>query len=223
MVKNHVKRISAPKTWNLARKKETFTMRPNAGKTMEFTLPIARVLRDNLKLALTVKEVKHIINVKTVMVNGRHVKDYRYPVMLMDVVSIKELNKGFRLLIDNQGKLYSKETEDHTRPSRVIGKTALKSGKIQLNLFDGTNLLSDKKDIKVGDIIVLDNKNEIKHHFKLEAGVTAYLIGGKHVGLTAKVVDVKKGTIVFEHGNEKFETLKEYAFVIGKDKPLIHV
>lgn len=223
MVKNHIKRIAAPNTWNLARKAEKFSMKQRPGKKIEYSLPLGYVLRDLLGLALTAKEAQYLVQNKTIEVNGRRVKELRYPIMLMDVVLIKDLAKAFRMSLDGNGKLVMKETEELAKPSKIMGKTTIKSGKTQLNLFDGSNTITEKKDLSVGDSVILGGKGEIKSHIKMESGCQIFLIGGKHVGTTAKLIEVKSETIVFEHGKGKFETSKEYAYPIGKDKAVIHM
>ena len=49
-----------------------------------------------------------------------------------------------------------------------------------------------------------------------------YLIGGKHIGDMGKVEDVHGDKIRYKsRKGDVYETLKEYAFVIGKEKPSI--
>ena len=48
------------------------------------------------------------------------------------------------------------------------------------------------------------------------------MIGGKHIGQTGKVQDIIGNRILYKtEKGDVIETLKEYAFPIGKDKPLI--
>ena len=49
-----------------------------------------------------------------------------------------------------------------------------------------------------------------------------YLTGGRHIGEIGKVQDIIGNRILYNtETGDTVETLKEYAFPIGKDKPLI--
>jgi len=55
----------------------------------------------------------------------------------------------------------------------------------------------------------------------LEKGMLIYLVAGKHIGAVGKLADISGTKITVKTDKENFETLKEYAFVIGKEKPCI--
>jgi ribosomal protein S4E len=49
-----------------------------------------------------------------------------------------------------------------------------------------------------------------------------YLTGGKHIGQIGKIQDIIGNRILYKtESGDVVETLKDYAFPIGKDKPLI--
>ena len=61
-MKNHLKRISAPKTWKINRQENTFVIRPTAsGHQLGSGLPLGVILRDFLKLVNTTSEVKKLL------------------------------------------------------------------------------------------------------------------------------------------------------------------
>ena len=66
------------------------------------------------------------------------------------------------------------------------------------------------------------SEGKIKRHLKLEKGALIYLIGGKHIGVIGKLMEIKKfkgienDRITMETKQAKIETLKDYAFVIEK-------
>ena len=48
------------------------------------------------------------------------------------------------------------------------------------------------------------------------------LIGGKHSGMVATMDEMsQKKVIIKTSKNQKFETLKEHIFVVGKEKPAL--
>ena len=70
MVKQHLKRINAPKEWPLGRKQTTFVPRPLPGAhNMHSGMPLSMVLKDLLKYANTTREVKRILNDKQLYSN----------------------------------------------------------------------------------------------------------------------------------------------------------
>ena len=51
MSSGHLKRLVAPRSWNIARKERTWTTKPMPGKhSLEGALPISTILRDYLKV-----------------------------------------------------------------------------------------------------------------------------------------------------------------------------
>ena len=46
------------------------------------------------------------------------------------------------------------------------------------------------------------------------------MIGGKHVGEKGKVVEIDNDKLIFKLGNKEVETAREYAIVVGGEKPV---
>ncbi|MBU2561297.1 MAG: 30S ribosomal protein S4e [Nanoarchaeota archaeon] len=227
MVKNHMKRIAAPRTWRINRKESKYITRPKPGPhKLQHGMPLSVVIRELIKFAKTAKDAKQILKTKDVFVDKRKRDDERYPVGLMDIIEFPQLEDYYRMLLDGKGKIAAiKATakEANTKLSRIESKTKVKGGKTQLNLFDGRNITVDKDDYKVGDTVQLSlPEQKILDHLKLEKGALLMLIGGKHSGTIAKIEDISKNVITLRSSkNQKFETLKRHAFVVGKDKPAL--
>ena len=219
MTKAHMKRLSAPKSWAILRKAETFITRTHPGAhTHSLSVPLALLLKQ-AGFAKTTKEAKKILLRKQVLVDGRRVKDHRFSVGLMDIVSFPDIDQHFRLLIDTKGRIMLKQAKDKTtKISTVIGKTILKKGKTQVNLKDGRNILV-KDSYKVGDSVVITLPSQkITKHLKFEKGAHILLTGGKHIGHLGTIDTIAGKMITYKNkqGNV-LQTLKEYAFVINKD------
>lgn len=221
-MKNHLKAVASPKTWIINRKKNVFTLRPNpGGHSFESGLALGAILRDKLSLASAMSEVKKILNNKEVLVDGKRRKDHRYLVGLFDVLSIPEISKNYRLILDNKGRLIiveiSKE-ESSIKLSKVVGKTVLRGNKSQFNLHDGKNIVSDQK-AKVGDTFVLSlPKLEIKKIIPLKEGVQVFLTKGKHTGDLGVLKEIKGNIAVYSVKDNEVETAKAYIFVVGEKK-----
>jgi small subunit ribosomal protein S4e len=225
MTTGYLKRLAAPKEWPISRKTAKFIIRPRGA--FRYGLPLGVVLRDVLGYAKTMKEASYILNSREVFIDGIRRKDKKIAVALMSTLDFPDLEAAYRMVIGSDKKLklikITKE-ESLVKVCRIDGKKALNKGKMQLNLNDGTNILSDNKECKTGDSIVLAlPKREIKSFFKLENGVTVYLFGGEHAGTTGKVEGIDKDKLVVKSGKDAFETLKKFAIAIGKEKPLVTV
>ena len=145
----------------------------------------------------------------------------------MDTVKIKD--NCYRILFNKKGKIISipiNKKEAQVKPKKVIDKTSIRGKKLQINLFDGSNLLSTKDDVKPYDTLIFD-QGKLKQKIVFEEGSFVYITGGRQIGKSGilkkieKHKDFQPKKIIFNDGKEDFETLKDYAFVIGKVKPII--
>ncbi|MFH1431773.1 MAG: 30S ribosomal protein S4e [archaeon] len=234
----HLKRLAASKHFPIRKKEYKFTTSPRSGPhPKNECIPIQIIIRDVLKLAETSKEAKKILKTSDILVDGRARKDPKYPVGLMDVITIPKIDKNYRI-IPKEGKLIIVEIpkeKSTIKICKITGKTTIKNGQTQLNLHDSRNILikneKDAKAFKVGDTIEITLPDQqIKKHIKLEKGNLGLIIHGKHEGEIGKIKEIKiinglqknKATITTEE-NKDIETLKDYIFVIGKDKPEITI
>ncbi len=226
MVKNHLKRLNMPSSWQIKRKIIRWVTRPNPGAhALEFGLSINTFLKEITGLASSTREVRNILYNKEIFVDGKIRDERKFIVGLMDVVSVPKMNKHYRIAFNSKGKLTAvpiKEEESKIKLSKIKNKSLVK-GKTQLNLSDGRNILVDKDDFKVGDSVVIELPSQkIKQSVKLEKGALIYLTGGKHTSDIGKVEDISSRKITFKSNTgETYQTLKKYAFVVGKDKPLV--
>jgi small subunit ribosomal protein S4e len=225
MVKNHLKRLAVPKSWPIKKKSTVYVTRPLPGAhPINLGMPLNIVLKEILEIAKTSREVREIIRVG-IFVDGRQVRDEKYLVGFMDVITFTNTEDAYRLLINKNGfiaavKLDQKESK--IKMSKITGKTLVR-GKMQLNLLDGRNILVDKDEYKKGDVLLLELPTQkIKEKVTLEKGSKIYLLGGRHIGQIHTVENVtgKKIALRSEDG-QVFETLREYAFAVGKDKPIL--
>ncbi|WP_297519196.1 30S ribosomal protein S4e [Thermococcus sp.] len=234
--RRHLKRLAAPNQWYIRRKEYKWAVRPRAGPhSMKTSIPLIYIVRDYLGYAKTAREARKILNEGKILVDGRVRKDYKFPVGIMDVVSIPETGEHYRVLPNRIGKLVLhpiSEEEAGIKPLRISNKRMVKGAKVQLNLHDGSNHLisMDEKDAYRTAYTVLMKvpEREVVKVIPFEVGAYVFVTQGKNVARKGKVVEVRRFpmgwpdvvTIEDENG-ELFDTLKEYAFVVGKDKPEI--
>lgn len=220
-MKNHIKRIATPKSWIVPRGDATFIVRPHAGThTLSRGLALGVVLRDTLKLAPTMGEIKKMLSRQEILVDGRRRVDHRFMIGLFDVISIPVLQQYYRVVLDVKGRLTLvgiSSAESLVKPCKVVGKKLLSERKMQFNLYGGINIISSEK-ASVGDTFVLQLPSfEVKKVFSLKPGMMVFLTEGKHAGAIGTLVQLRGDEAVYECAGENIETLRKYLFVLGED------
>ena len=231
--RKHLKRYKAPKSWPIHPKEDTWTVKPSAGShSINDSIPLTLVIRDVLKLADNSREAKRIINSGNVLVDGRVVKDYKFPVGFMDIIEIPKTGESYRVLLDRKGRLQLDLIDDNSaKLSKIVNKSTIKGGKTQLNLHDGKNVIIDEDAYSVGDVISLKvPEQEIGEVYPLQEGATVLVTGGKHTGELGTVTEIienkssNPNTIIIENSSkDDFLTLKDYAFVVRIEKATVSI
>tara|TARA_Y100000034_G_C6804943_1_gene361345 strand:- start:92 stop:778 length:687 start_codon:yes stop_codon:yes gene_type:complete len=227
MGKNHLKRLNAPKSWPIDRKKTKWITRPNPGPhKLEDSMSLNAIVKGLLGYAKTKKEVKNILNKKEILINKIPRKDVKFPVGIYDIIEIPKTKEYFLFLLNKKGKCFLEkinQKESEIKSLKIIGKKILKKNKLQLNFYNGNNLLTEKKEYKVGDTLLMNLKDrKILKHLKLEKGATIYLTGGKYVGSFGTLEKLsssnkqKNDMIELKIGDKKVKTLREFAFIVDK-------
>lgn len=189
----HQKRQTVPMNWSVSRKGTTFVVRPSFD--FERGLPVLIVLRDILKVVRNKREAKKAIHAKNVLINQKPARDFRHSLLIYDTLSLQPGNKNYRIVLDEGGKFRAKEIDEKEakkKVSKVINKTKVKNGKIQINLMDGQNYLSDTK-CNTNDSVIVDlEKKQISKCLPLAEGSDAVVFSGKHSGQRGKILSLKK-------------------------------
>ena len=228
-MKKHLKRLPAPRSWSLPRKTEFWAPKPSPGPhPIQQSVPLGLILRDMLHLCDNAREARHILNGRGVKVDGRVVVDPKFPVGLLDVLSLDEVKSHYRMLVDTRGRMALVGIEDPDskwKLCRIEDKTTVGGGKTQLNLHDGRNILLAKDAYKTGTTLKLQIPTQkVVEHFELAKGAPVLVTGGKHVGEIAHVLEVQRtrnpraNTVTFKEG---FSTDIDKVFVVGKEVPTI--
>lgn len=223
-----LKRTMAP-NWPIERKTKKYVVTPMPGPHSKYScIPLGVVLRDILKYAETLKEAKEILNKGIVKVDGRIRKKVNFPLGLMDVFSVQDEN--YRLLPGIKG-LYLKpidEKEASVKLSKINNKVVIKNSRIQLNMFDGSNVLVTSNDYKTGDtaILALPAKS-IKETLRMKKGSTALITGGRNIGSIGTIENIivtknpQPTQVIVNVSGKNVSVPKNYVFVVGHEKPVI--
>ncbi|HEX9909085.1 MAG TPA: 30S ribosomal protein S4e [Thermoplasmata archaeon] len=230
-MKKHIKRMAAPKSWSIPRKTSHWVSKPSPGPHgLEESIPLLGVIRDMLKLCDNSREARFVIGGRGIAVDGKVVTDYKYPVGLMDVVTVLKAKQSYRMLIDYKARLSLvpiEEAERGWKLARIDNKTVVRKGKVQLNLHDGRCIVLQKDQYKTGDVLKIELPSQkIMKAFKLDKGSMALLVGGSHPGTvqTIETYQIRRGSapnlVTFKEG---FGTVKENVFVVGDKAPEIRL
>jgi small subunit ribosomal protein S4e len=222
-----LKRLNAPKSWPVSRKKSVWVTSPNPGPhALEGCMPMSVVLRDLLKVVDTAAEAKMVLSAKQVLVDGRVVTEEKFPVGLMDVISLVASARHYRMLLDSRGKFILVEVaEDRAKWKlcRIENKTCASGGRMQLNLHDGRNILVDEDSYKTGDVLKIELPTQkVLDTYKLVQGNVAMIVSGGNAGqinvVDEQVEERSSAPNLVRFKNGKL-TVKENVFVIGNKTP----
>ncbi len=217
----------------MPRKEKKWVVAPRAGPHKKFeSVPLQILLRDVLKILEKGKEARTIIKRGEVLVDGKIRKDHAYPVGFFDVVSIPKIGKNYRAVPSEKTLSFIDipENEAKMKLCKIVGKTIIKKGKMQLNLHDGKNIFVENKNFKTGDSLLIEIPSlKIIEHIPLELGAAGVVTKGVDVGKFGKVKQIIQATskehakVICDFDGKGEEVLKERFFVVGKDKPVIKV
>ena len=236
-----LKRNPAPSFWPIHRKEYTWVVRPSAGPhSLENCLSLTLVLRDILGVAKTKKEAVMILSEGKVVVDGKVRRKADFPVGLMDVISLSDLNKFYRVLPSHKGLFLNSISKEEAefKLCRVEGKTAVPKA-VQIALHDGSNILvkvADPKNPKevlyeTFDILKLSLPDkQVVGVIKTKEGNLAVITGGKNIGKQGRIVEIEKTeakkrrnalVVIEDEKGNRYQTVVDFVFSVGEKQPLI--
>ncbi|NYZ60367.1 hypothetical protein H0O01_01565 [Candidatus Micrarchaeota archaeon] len=223
---NHMKRLAAPKAVPIHDKKARKWMArsvPGPHGT-EGAIPLSVLMRDVLKLADTLFEVKKILNARKVLIDGVARTEPSYPVGLMDIISIPEAKLYYTITVV-RGKLEPHkidEKDTHHKLLRVVGKRTTPGGKISILFHDGRNAFADSH-VKVGDSVLFSLKDrKIEKLLRRGTKAKCLIVSGKHSGKEAQIekfFESKEGRpmeALVKTKEGEVRTLADYLFITGE-------
>ena len=225
----HQKRLSAPTSWPVERKTNTFTVKAGAGPHGEAGVPLLVLLRDVLGYVDSRKEARYALDQDSILVNGEPERDEARPIGMFDIVGFEARGEYFRVFPDEGGQLTLTEIDEESagsKLSKIADKSYVPGGEIQLNLHDGTNVRVENEEYAPGDSVVVDNQDgSIVAHFVYEEGNLVTAVAGQHAGEVGRIADIEvtpgsaanNVTVESLDGEGSFETVEEYVVVIDEN------
>ncbi len=182
-----------------------------ASDTRTRAVPVLIAVRDILKLARTAREVQKMVNAKMLKLNGKVVINYHESIKLFNIF---EADKVYKLILLPTRKFSFEETKDKdVRLCKVTGKKVLPKNTTQLNLHDGSNVLTKEK-ININDSVYLDFSGKIKKHIVFDKGKSAFVLSGKYAGNEVKIEGVKDKLVTIKL-KDKETTIPVEEVIVG--------
>lgn len=231
--RNKMKRLAAPRSWDISRKEKRFVFKPLPGPhPIAAAYPLGVVLRDLASMAKLSKELKFMLKTGRVKVDGRERRTPRFPVGLFNVVSVPLEGADYRLVPTPKGLALAKVSVDEARTKlcSVNTKVKVKGGHIQYGLHDGRSVLDDGLGLSPGDAVLIEVPSQkVLGQAKLAKGSLGLVLTGDRAGQLGRIADVKKGTISREKmvkitlPSGEAEIPSRLVFPVGTESPMITV
>jgi small subunit ribosomal protein S4e len=121
----------------------------------------------------------------------------------------------------------------------VEDKTAVKNGRVQIALHDGSNLSVKVADPKNPREVIYETFDTLKlslpekqviANLKTKEGNLAVITGGKNIGKQGRIVEIEKAeakkrrnalVVIEDEKGTHYQTILDFVFSIGEAQPLI--
>jgi small subunit ribosomal protein S4e len=152
--------------------------------------------RNHLKLCLTSREANIIVQDREagIKVDNKIRRSIKFPVGIMDTITVVKTNENYRLLYDAKGRFHLLKIKDVEAKFKLlkIKTKAVGPNKVPYVVTnDGRTIRFPHPEIDEADTIKYDlEKNQITEWIKNEPGHLAYITGGNNVGRVAQILHV---------------------------------
>lgn len=218
----HMNRFAASNYIKVERKLSKYVAKPNAGRfTEKNVISLVTLLKEKMKIAADTREARLLLKRGSVNINGKVIRDERYPVGFGDVISFAD-GESYRIDVAKHGFINPVEYDANgkTRLLKVIGKYVTEGNKIMIRLYDGT-VVSAKNEIRVNDSVSVQD-GAVKSVIKFSKGAKCYVIKGKHASESGEIKSITEGTatrsptVEIDSGKGTFQTLLDNIMVTGE-------
>ena len=235
-VYKHLKRIHAPKSWMLSKVGGIWAMKPSQGPhKLRECIPLSLLLKSKLRLALNGKEAKLIVKARegNISIDGKVRTDPKYPIGIMDIITIKKTGLNYRVNFDVKGRwrLVRISKEEAKYKLCKVTRRSMGPKKIPfITTSDGRTLRYPNPHIKEHDTIKLNlENNEIVDYYKYKIGAHVLIVGGNNIGRTGVIEKIEKHPGSYEivyikdNAGKDFSTRLTNIFITGDQRSEIPV
>lgn len=192
-------------------------------------------MRDWLKRASTGAEAARIIKSGKIHVDGRPIKEPRFPVGLMDVLNVPETGETYRVLPFYRrglGLLMINDSEAGFKLGLIVRKQHVKGGALQFTLHDGRNVLikdptERDRAISTHDVFKIElPSGKVRAHIPFSAGKYSLIFRGSRMGLHGPILNYEevrrypaKQLVTVQTPEGTISTIVGYVMVVGEEEP----
>ncbi len=225
----HQKSLSSPKTYPIKRKERPWTIKPSPGPhSEENCIPLGIIIRDVLEYAENISEVKKVLEEGKCEIDGKVVRDHRFPVGIFDSLRLGE--KYFRIIPHKKGfKLININKKDAGKKlCRIEDKKTVDGGKLQIIFNDGKSIMTHDEELmnlQTGTSVILSvPEKKCTETIKSEKGKEVMITNGKNRGAVASFEERKvlKGSrenrIIVSQEGKKIDLPEDIVFPIDTEK-----
>lgn len=228
-----LKRLSAPKHWDIGRKGDRFAIKPRPGAySIEDGYSLGVALRDILNLVQNKREARSVLSSSEILVDGVARRDPAFSVGLFNVIEVPKEGTAYRLIPSPDGLKARQVSKDQVKLKllKIKSKSKIDGGHIQYGFHDGRSMVDDGLGLSPGDSVVVKVPDQsVSASIKLAKGSLGLVLSGERAGQVGKISEVKKGTISRERmvtlalPNGETELPARLVFAVGSDSPVIEV
>jgi small subunit ribosomal protein S4e len=211
----------------LAKTAGKFASKPISGPhKLHECLPVIVLLRNRLKYALNAREVTTICKRRLVTIDNKVRTNPRYPVGLMDVVSLGKTKEQFRLLYDAKGRFTAHPIDQSQAAFKLLRVNKFfiaDKGIANLVTHDGRTIRYVDPAIRLNDSLKFNlATGEVEGFYKFKKGQVAMVTSGGNVGRVGVIHDIRQQTAGFnivgltDTTGAKFATREANVFVLGE-------
>jgi len=137
-----------------------------------------------------------------IKVDGKIRRDPRFPLGIMDVVTIEKTNENFRILVDTKGRFLPHRVDQKEagfKLCKVIRKRIGKAKVPHIVTHDGRTIRYPHPDVQINDCIKYDlEKKEIAGIVKFQNNAIVMITGGNNIGRIGTLQSLEKHPGSFE-------------------------
>jgi len=154
-----------------------------------------------------------------IKIDGKVRRDPRFPLGIMDVVTIDKTNENFRILIDTKGRFLPhriNKEEAGFKLCKVIRKRIGKEKVPHIVTHDGRTIRYPHPDVQINDCIKYDfAKNEIAGIVKFQNNAIVMVVGGNNIGRVGHLQSMEKHPGSYEIAHIRDATGNLFATRLG--------
>jgi small subunit ribosomal protein S4e len=200
-------------------------------------LPLEIIVRDELGLVKNRREASKVVAGGKIRLDGRARLEKNHPAGIMDVLEFADANLAYRMLPvrgKGLGLVKISKEEAKFKLCKILRKKTVPKGLIQYGTHDGRSLTFPSTDEQSASFSTNDTlrisipTQRVLNHIKFEKGNYALVTAGRNIGKSGRIVELQPANAtrpamvrIEDDAGTKFDTMVDYTFVVGTDKPSI--